>query len=179
MISELIASISFYPEKIYSFITSFAHCPLCTGGAGAAAAVATMLGVKYGATAVFIGAFATALGLWITRKIKKQYIKGQRPLLFIVVYLSTLIPIYPFIKGDYTSKFISIRGDYGSWLNKTYLIDMFFIGALIGTIIMFISPKISSYISQKRDKTIRFQGIIITFILLVIAGVFLQYWPRW
>jgi hypothetical protein len=33
---------------------ALAHCPLCVGGAGAAAALASFLGVKYGAISVLL-----------------------------------------------------------------------------------------------------------------------------
>lgn len=158
---------------------ALAHCPLCVGGAGAAAAVATLLGVKYGAIGVFMGGFAVALGLWIPRLLKKHYFKYQHIVLFWVIYLSTLLPMYPFLKGDYVSKFVSVSGEYGSWLNTTYLIDLFIVGAGLGSFIVYVSPKISARISKKRGRTVKFQGLIITFTLLILAAVMLQVWPRW
>lgn len=168
-----IAFSSFFPTQV------FAHCPLCTGGAGAAAALAAFFGVKYGAIAVFMGAFATALALWLAHKVKKQYIKYQSTILFWVIYLSTLLPLYPFLDGDYVSKFVSLSGEYGSWLNKTYLIDLFWVGAITGTLIVYLSPRLSQYITKKRDgNMIKFQGLSLTFILLLIAAIVLQIWPR-
>lgn len=43
---------------------TFAHCPLCTIGAGAAAVGAAWLGVSYMVIGVFLGAFGLAIGLW-------------------------------------------------------------------------------------------------------------------
>lgn len=174
-------SFAFLSVAFSVFIPSpaLAHCPLCTGGAGAAAAIAAFFGVKYGAIAVFMGAFATALGLWLAHKVKKQYIKHQSKILFWVIYLSTLLPLYPFLDGDYVSKFVSVSGEYGSWLNKTYLIDLFWIGAIAGTVIVYFAPRLSQYVTAKRDgKMFKFQGLGITFILLLIAALMLQVWPR-
>lgn len=160
----------------FSFISGpvYAHCPLCTAGAGAMAGAAALLGVKYGAIGVFLGAFATALGLWTTRLVKKQYIPKQKLVIFLVVYLSTLLPLLPFTK-DYSSVFISLFGGYGSIFNRTYLINWFIVGALIGSLIVWLSPRVSAGLTAWRNgKKIRFQGLIITFAILLLAGVLMQ-----
>jgi len=165
-------AVSLIPAKV------FAHCPLCVGGAGAAAALASLMGVKYGAIGVFIGAFAVALSLFIANRLPKKF-KFQNIIVGWVIYLTTVIPMYPFLKGDYTSWFISAGGDYGSIFNRTYLIDLFIVGAIIGSLIVFYSMKLSSYITRKRDgKQIKFQGMILTFSLLLICATILQLWSR-
>jgi len=160
------------PGKIY------AHCPLCTGGAGAAAVAAAYFGVKYGALGVFLGAFAIALAFWFAHKLPEKF-KYQSQLIFWAIYLSTVIPFYFMFKGDYTSKYISISGDYGSVLNRTYLIDLYLIGLVVGSLIVYLSPKLSIALSKARGgKSVKFQGMIINFTLLLIAAVILQFWPR-
>lgn len=160
-------------------VKAFAHCPLCTGGAGAAAAAAAMLGVRYGAIAVFLGGFSVALSLWLSHKVKKQYFKHQQKVLFWTLYLSTLLPMYPFLKGDYTSQYISISGEYGNWLNRTYLIDLFIVGAIIGSLIVYFSPALSALLTKKRGgKMFPFQGLIITFFLLTLVSAVMQFLPR-
>lgn len=152
-----------------------AHCPLCTAGAGAMAGAAALAGVKYGAIGIFIGAFAAALGLWAAKMIKKQYFRQQQWLIFAVVYLSTILPLIPFTK-DYSSIFISMSGDYGSLLNRTYLINWFIIGAVLGAVIVFVTPYLSSFSSRLFDgKKIKFQGLIMTLLLLIIAGLLMQF----
>jgi len=155
-----------------------AHCPLCTGGAGAAAVVAAYFGVKYGALGVLLGGFSVALGLWIAHKPKQRF-KYQSLILFWAIYLSTIIPFYYMFRGDYVSKYISMNDDYGSLLNRTYLIDLFIIGAVLGSIALFVAPKLSLVLSEKRGgKSIRFQGLLISFALLILSSVILQFWPR-
>lgn len=161
------------PVKVY------AHCPLCTGGAGAAAAAAAYFGVKYGAIGVFLGGFTTALALWLAHKPKKHYIKKQPLLLFWAIYLSTIIPFYHMFKGDYVSRYISLGGDFGSLTNRTYLLDLFVVGAVIGSIIVYLAPRLSAWISSRRGgRHVRYQGLIINFALLIIGGILLQVWPR-
>ncbi len=160
------------PGKIY------AHCPLCTGGAGAAAIAAAYFGVKYGALGVFLGAFAVALSLMIAHKLPEKF-KYQSQVVFWALYLSTVVPFYFMFKGDYTSKYISISGDYGSMLNRTYLIDLYLIGLVVGSLIVYFSPRLSAALSKARGgKSIKFQGMIINFVLLFVAALVLQYWPR-
>ena len=51
----------------------------------------------------------------------------------------------------------------------------FLIGSIIGGIILLISPFISKLISNLRNgETIPFQGIAITFLLLILLGAVLQ-----
>ena len=153
---------------------AYAHCPLCTAGAAAGAGAAALLGITYGTIGIFLGAFATALGLWIARIVKKQYIPAQRTVIFWAVYLSTLVPLVPLLK-DYSPLYISWMGEYGGLLHRTYLINWFIIGAVIGTLIVWLAPRLSALIIKWRDgNVIRFQGLILTLLLLVTAGVLMQ-----
>lgn len=155
-----------------------AHCPLCTAGAGAAAAAAAIVGVKYGAIGVFIGAFSIALGLWLTKRIKRRYFSYQEQIVAWAIYLSTVLPLWPLLKGDYTSIYIFLIGPYGGWLNRTYLIDLFWVGVAAGTIIVLVSPYLSGKITNARGRAMPYQGLIVTFGLLLAAGLILQFWSR-
>jgi hypothetical protein len=157
---------------------AFAHCPLCVGGAGAAAALASVFGIKYGAIGVFMGGFAVALSLFIVNRLPQKF-RFQNIVVGWLIYLTTILPMYPFLKGDYMSWFISVSGDYGSLLNTTYLIDFFIVGAIIGSLVVLYSMKLSSLITQKRGgKHIKFQGLLLTFGLLFLSAVAIQLWPR-
>ena len=153
-----------------------AHCPLCTAGAGAAAAGAAWLGVNSMVIGILIGAFGLALGLWIGAMIKRQYLPYQRPLIGLSSWLTTVLPLQPLLK-DYTSFYLSLAGDYGSLLNRTYLVDRFLLGSLLGAVIVIAAPYLSSLITQRRDgKIFPYQGLFITFSLLLVvslAGQFL------
>jgi len=146
-----------------------AHCPLCTAGAGALAVLAASLGVSSIVVGVLIGAFALALGLWLAGTIKKRYIPLQEPILAILIFLGTVIPIMPMVK-HYGPFYVPFVGEYGT----TYTINLYIFGVVIGAVIMLISPFLSKLITKIRKKQIPFQGITITLILLVIASVIIQ-----
>lgn len=158
---------------------AFAHCPLCTGGAGAVAVAAAYLGVRHGALGVVLGGFSIALALWLAHKPKKDYVAHQSKILFWGIYLTTIIPFYVMFKGDYTSFYLSLGGDYGDITNRTYLIDMFIPGAILGSLAIVFAPALSSWITKQRGgSTIKFQGLAISFALMLILGAIMQVWPR-
>lgn len=152
-----------------------AHCPLCTVGAGALAMGAAYLGVSSYVVGIFLGAFALALGIWMSRKIKKEYIRYQTPLVTTIIFVMTILPIMPLI-AHYTSINIYWFGPYGSLFNRTYMISRFLVGTLIGAGIMLISPRVSLYMSSiKKKRLFPYQGIVITFLLLGIASLIMQF----
>jgi len=151
-----------------------AHCPLCTAGAAVAAGGAAWLGVNNAAIGVFIGAFAVSMGWWVSNLIKKKYVPFQRQLIIAISFLTTIPPLMPIMKGIYPI-LISIVGAYGSLLNRTYLINAFLMGSIIGGFIVSITPWLSKKITDAcKGKTLPYQGITLTFGLLAIAGILLQ-----
>jgi hypothetical protein len=165
----LLLSLGFLPTA------AKAHCPLCTVGAGALAVGAAYLGVSAIVVGVLIGAFALALSLWIARIVKKQYIPYQRPLLVILIFLSTVIPLMPLIR-EYQSFNIFLFGEYGSLMNRTYMYNKFVVGVLIGAAIMYVSPFVSAWIKKQRGgKIVPYQGIMITFVLLLCVSLIIQF----
>ncbi len=151
-----------------------AHCPLCTAGAGVLAVFAASIGVKTPVVGVFIGAFALALGLWMARLIKKKYMKYQDTLVAVGVYLLTIVPIMPFII-EYRPLYISFFGEYGTLFHNTYLINLYVFGSVLGGILLFLAPYLSRFIARLRNgQILPYQGLGITFILLIVVGVILQ-----
>jgi hypothetical protein len=152
---------------------AFAHCPLCTVGAGASAVLAASLGVSSVVVGILIGAFSLALGLWIAPMVKKQFIPYQKHILTLLIFLGTVIPIMPLIR-DYGPFYISLGGEYGTLLHNTYTINLFVLGVAIGAIIMLVSPYISKMMTRMRGQQIPYQGITITLALLVVASIITQ-----
>ena len=149
-----------------------AHCPLCTIGAGAAAAGAVWLGVQKVAVAVLIGGFAMSMGMWFARLIKKRwnYFKGQDWVVIMGVFLLTVLPLLPII-GQTTGFYFNLGGSYGSLMNRTYVLNLSLFSSLLGGIIVYFSPPLSKRITKLRgNKMIPFQGIILTIFLLIVAG---------
>lgn len=150
-----------------------AHCPLCTAGAGALAVLAASLGVSSVIVGILIGAFALALGIWIARAVKKQYIPYQMPILAAVIFLSTVIPIMPLVR-DYGPLYVSLGGAYGTLFHNTYTINLYLLGVVIGAVIMFVSPYVSRAITRARGEQMPYQGISLTLFLLIFVSVIVQ-----
>jgi hypothetical protein len=152
-----------------------AHCPLCTAGAGAAAIGATWLGMSQLGIGIFIGAFAIALGLWVARLIKKKYIPYQDMGIAIFSFATTVFPLFVVMR-DVTSVYIGLVGAYGSLLNKVYLLNLFFLGSLMGAGIIFVSPKVSGMFKKKNGKRLfPYQGILVTFAMLIMASLIIEF----
>lgn len=157
---------------IFSGLAS-AHCPLCTAGAGAAAAGAAYLGVAKPVLGLFIGALGLSMGSWFSKKISKEYFPYQREAVILASFLLTVIPILPIISSQ-KAFFIGAYGSYGSLLHNTYMYDMSLLTSVIGAMVVAFSPKISDKITELRDKHIDYQGIIVTFVSLIILGLIIQ-----
>ncbi|MBI4739207.1 hypothetical protein HY772_06660 [Candidatus Woesearchaeota archaeon] len=151
-----------------------AHCPLCTAGAAAAAAGAVWLGVSSIVVSFLIGAFAVSTGWWFSKFLKKKYIPFQRAGIVTLAFVTTVVPLMP-IMSTTRPVFISLAGDYGSLLNRTYLVNYSLVASIIGGLIVCITPWLSSLITKKRaGKQIPYQGIMLTFLFLSLGGVFIQ-----
>ncbi len=162
-----------FPLAAFSLLlaeSAFAHCPLCTIGAGAAAAGAAWFGVDNVIIGIFLGAAALAMGLWVSRLFKRRYIPLQKWAISAFSFASIIIPVLPMMKG-YSSAYISLAGSYGSLLNRTYVVNSFLLGSLIGAAIVAIAPSVSGMVAKKRGRKVPYQGIVITFSLLAVAAL--------
>ncbi|PJC37053.1 hypothetical protein CO046_02595 [Candidatus Peregrinibacteria bacterium CG_4_9_14_0_2_um_filter_53_11] len=153
---------------------ALAHCPLCTAGAGAAAVAASYLGVGALSIGIFIGAFAVAIGLWFSTFLTRRFgvrFPFQKTLLGLASLLLTVIPLMPLIP-EYSSFYLSWTGDYGSLLNRTYAVNSMLLGSFLGALMMTLSPTLSRTVSRlRKSRTIPFQGIILTFLMLFSAAL--------
>jgi len=158
-----------YPILVFIPQVVSAHCPLCTAGAGALAVVAASLGVSSVVVGVLIGAFSLALGLWLSRMVKKEYVRFQKQIFAILIFLGTVIPIMPFIE-HYAPFYVPFIGEYGT----TYTVNLYIFGVVIGALIMFAAPYLSKLITRVRGRQVPFQGIAITITSLVVASLVIQ-----
>lgn len=143
MLSFLFLTLFFFPQLVW------AHCPLCTVGAGAAALAATWIGIKTMAVAVFVGAFGFALGLWLGRSLKKQYFRFQDLVIGLASFLLTVLPLWSFFH-DYGSINVFWWGEDGSWFNRVYLYDRFWVGTVIGATTLWAAPFLSQQLTKLR-----------------------------
>lgn len=153
-----------------------AHCPLCTIGAGAVALGAAWLGLSAFSIGIFLGAFGLAMGLWMGKLLEKRsnLFRHQTLAVGIFSFVATIWPL-EHLFYDNSSIYISLSGDYGSWLNRTYYVDKFIIGSIIGGITLLISPYLSRSLSKARKgKMLPYQGMILTFSLLSAASLLFE-----
>lgn len=167
VIAVIIAAAGFTPNVVS------AHCPLCTAGAGALAVLAASLGVSSVVVGILIGAFALALSLWLAGLVKKTYVRNQKSILTLIIFLATVLPIMPLVQA-YAPLYVNIFGEYGSLLHTTYTINLYILGSLIGAFIVATSPYISRFITNVRGKQLPFQGLSITFTLLIVVAFIAQ-----
>ncbi len=168
-----IASTSFIGLLALNLLVStpaHAHCPLCTAGAGVVALGAAKLGVGPMSVGIFLGAFAVALGLWVARFLKKQYVPRQKMVLAILSFATTIFPLQV-VLTDYSSVYLPFWGEFG----KTLLINLFVVGGIIGGVLMLLSPYLSRKLALARDgEMYPFQGMVITLVLLGSAAVVIE-----
>jgi len=165
----------FFIIPIALFKYADAHCPLCTITAGAAAAGGVWLGVNKIVIGLLIGAFAMSMGMWFAKIIKKKYIPFQKAAIISIIFLITVIPLLP-IFSQVSGFHVNLNGDYGSLLNRTYVIDNSLLSSFLGGMIVFVSPILNKKIKEKiKGGGIPFQGIIMTFLLLAIASLIIQF----
>lgn len=154
--------------------STLAHCPLCTVGIAAAAGGAAYLGVDKAVIALFVGAFAVSTGWWVARKIKKQLIPFQMAGIILLSFLLTTIPLLPLLDRIYPI-YISVAGDYGSWLNRTYIINLSLISSILGGAAVGITPWLSAKLTGLRQgKKMPYQGVLLTLGILLITSIIIQ-----
>src|SRR3989344_6151701 len=88
----LVALIAFFMLSAAAPI-AYAHCPLCTAAVGAAAVSAKYYGMDISIIGLMIGAFGISTGLWFGLKLKKQFFKFQLPVIVLLSFLLTVLPL--------------------------------------------------------------------------------------
>ncbi|MEK6886335.1 MAG: hypothetical protein AABW88_00735 [Nanoarchaeota archaeon] len=161
----------FLPILFLVFIKqSFAHCPLCVMGAATLAMGASYMGVNKAIIGLFIGAFAVAIGWWVARLIKKQFIPHQKLVIILFSFLTTVIPMMSYISGAYPL-YVPFLGQYGT----TFAIDLFLTGSVLGGFVVLISPWLSEKVTEfRKGKQLPFQGLSLMFVVLLLLGTIIQ-----
>jgi len=163
-------------DKVFSFLAvamvgifvpsvTYAHCPLCTAGAGILAVIAVSLGVPALIISTLLGGFALAMGIWLAKLIKKKYIKYQDYFVAGLIYISTVLPLWPILK-EYKTLYAPLFG-FDKYADKIP-VDIYLTGAVLGGLILLATPWISNAVSvYAKKQLIPFQGLLITLVLLV------------
>ena len=170
-----IVSIFSLAAMLISSLPARAHCPLCTGAVAAVAVGAKYYGFDLAIIGLFVGAFGISTGLWIGRKIKREYFKFQLWTIVLLSFLLTVIPIKA-LGGEDIYIPVRLLGEIGSMFNKIYWMDRLFFGSILGGILSVSAFGVHNTVKKynKGNVLFPFQGIAFTVGALVIAGVIIE-----
>lgn len=159
----------------FSAVPVSAHCPLCTGAIGVAAVAAKYYGMDLIIIGLFVGAFGISTGLWVGRKIKKEYFKFQLWTIVLLSFLLTVIPLRVF-SGENVYIPIRLFGEVGGMFNKVYWFDRLFFGSWIGGLLSVFSFGVHNTAKKFNNGNvfIPFQGVVLTLAVLLLAGIVVE-----
>lgn len=163
-IIAILSIVAFFPK------TALAHCPLCVAATGGLALLAASFGVSSAVVGIVSGSFALAMGQWFARLIAFKRLPYQDWLVALLIYLTTVLPLMPLAK-EYKPFFIPFIGEYGT----TFAIHLFLIGAILGALIILVSPFLSRSFTRVTGKHVLFQQIITASLLIVLASLIVEY----
>jgi len=172
---KLMASIFSFFLFFFSSAPVRAHCPLCTGAVAGAAVVAKYYGMDLIILGLFVGAFGISTGLWVGRKMKKEYFKFQLWTIVLVSFLLTVIPLR-MLGGENIYIPLRLFGEVGSMFNKIYWVDRLFFGSLVGGVLSVLAFGVHNTVKKYNNGNVLFpfQGIALTVGFLAIAGIIVQ-----
>lgn len=154
-----------------------AHCPLCTAAVGAGILGAQFFGLGEGIIGLFVGAFAVSTGLWIAKKIKHSIIPLQTPIIILLSWILTIIPL----QGLSTQTLyvpILLGGEPGTLFNQVLFLNKIFIGSILGGIVSLLAWEFHHRLKTHHGKVLfPFQGVALTLLaLLVASGILFITW---
>jgi len=141
---------------------AFAHCPLCVAGAGAGLSLSRIFGIDDSITGIWMGAFLGAMGFWIHNLLKKTYIPFQRLLLYLVIFVSTLISFYR----------LGLINEHNGLI---YDIPKLTFGMILGGVLFYFADYANTYLKKINGKALfPYQSIVVSLgsILLLSLGMY-------
>ena len=129
-----------------------AHCPLCVAGAGVGLTLSRWVGVDDSITGLWMGAFLGAMSFWIysslVRKIKKTNLFWLKPLIYVLVFVSTVWSFYKFN--------LVLR------MGRMFGLDKLTFGIIAGGTTFYLVDEINNFIIRIKGKTLfPYQRIIV------------------
>jgi hypothetical protein len=151
---------------LFSSITAFAVCPLCTFAVGAGIGLAQYFGIDDTISGIWIGGFIVSLIAWTIHWFDKKNVRfyGRKILITMLYYGITIAPLYS-------------SGVMGHILNKLWGIDKILLGIMVGSI-AFFSGNIW-YILLKKNNNDKayfpFQKIVMPVSPLIVLSIIFYY----
>ena len=142
---------------------AFAHCPLCVAGAGAGLSLSRVIGIDDSITGIWMGAFLGAMSFWINNSIKRSFFPFQRLVIYLAIFVSTVISFY---------RFGLINEHNGLILNLPKLT----FGIIVGGVLFYVMDFFNSYLKTKKGKVLfPYQSIVISLgsIFLMSVGMYI------
>ncbi len=160
---KIIYSLLLLPLGLLLFKPVSAHCPLCVVGAGAGLSLSRVLGIDDSITGVWMAAFLGAMSFWISNSIKKKYIPFQGLLIYITIFVTTIISFYRFgLINEH-------NGLIGNLPKLTF-------GMLVGGVAFYLVDKGNAQIKKAKGKVLfPYQPIAFSLgaILLLSLGIYI------
>ncbi len=151
---------------------SYAHCPLCVAGAGAGLTLSRLIGLDDSISGVWLAALLGGMVLWsyswLVRKIGKGSLPILKPLVYLLVFTSTILMFYQF------NLVITMEKIYG--LHKLTF------GIVTGGILFYLVDLINDLIIKIRGKHLfPYQRlatglgsmIILSYIIYILIGYYI------
>ncbi len=138
---------------------AYAHCPLCVVGAGAGLSLSRVLGIDDSITGVWMAAFLGATSFWLNNSIKKTYIPLQKPVIYILIFATTILSFY---------RFGLINEHNGLIFNLPKLT----FGMLTGGVLLYLVDIVNAVIKKRKGKVLfPYQSIVFMLGSMVILSI--------
>jgi hypothetical protein len=148
--------------SLFLSLPARAICPVCTIAIGAGVGLSRWLGVDDLISGAWIGALIVSMIFWTAVWLDKKNIrfKFQYPLLVIIFYAITVIPLY-------------FTGIMGHPFNKFCGVDKLIFGIASGSIVFTLGVLLHNLLKKRnQDKPhFPFQKVVIPLILLIIISI--------
>jgi hypothetical protein len=160
----IITLVSLFTIHYSLFISvAYAHCPLCTAGAGAGLFLSRWLGIDDSITGVWMAAFLAASSLWAANSIKRKFLPYQDTLIYLAVFVSTVWSFYVFnLVSEHAGMIMGIP-------KLTF-------GIISGGLVFFLVDKLNLLIKVKYGKSLfPYQSIVFSLssMIFLSLGIFI------
>jgi hypothetical protein len=165
--SRLVPNLAAFLLSSFVFLlptSASAMCPVCTVAVIGGVGLSRWLGVDDTVTGLWVGAALMSMSLWAINWLNGKKIKffGQKILVFALVYVSVIWPLY-------TTNII------GHPINKIWGIDKLLLGMTLGSLIFIVFALV--YLFMKKNNNghahFPFEKIVIVVVpLLIASGIF-------
>ncbi|MBE5728598.1 hypothetical protein IHE51_01940 [Candidatus Parvarchaeota archaeon] len=147
---------------------SYGMCPLCIAGAAVGLSLARYYGLSDIIVGLWLGALAVSTGVWLARLTRRKLgkrIPAQTPIVFSLVFASTVIPFY--LAGFFNGM--------PGMSDAVFGINKLLFGLVLGSVITYMGAPVSNKIKKTVGKSFPYQTILLTLSLLALFSFLFWY----